>query len=149
MKRTITLCSSAQFFRKAIEVGRELEELGFKVILPQTAVMMKRSGNFDVASYKTWFKDKKDYQKKTKLIKDHFKKVEKTEAILVLNEEKEGLPGYIGGNTLMEMGLAFFLQKPIFIYNRIDSRLKFKEEVYGLNPIFINRNLKVIAEKLG
>ncbi len=148
MKKVITICSSAQFFKKAIKVGEELKKLGFKVKLPKTAYVMKRTGNFNVDTYKTWFQNKKDYQVKTRLIKDHFKKVIEADAILVLNENKKGIPGYIGGNTLMEMALAFHFQKPIFIYNEIDNRLSLKEEVYGLEPIFIKRDLSVMVKEL-
>jgi hypothetical protein len=82
------------------------------------------------------------------LIKDHFRKVIEADAILVLNLEKNGVFGYIGGNTLMEMALAFHLRKPIFIYNEIDDSLNFKEEVYGLEPVFIKGDLKLINKKL-
>jgi hypothetical protein len=147
-KPVITVCSSAQFFKQAVEVGQELKKLGFKVKLPKTASLMKRTGNFNVRAHKTWFKNKRDYRIKTGLIRDHFRKVIEADAILVLNLEKNGVFGYIGGNTLMEMALAFHLRKPIFIYNEIDDSLNFKEEVYGLEPVFIKGDLKLINKKL-
>lgn len=147
-KPVITICSSAQFFEEAIGIEKELKKLGFKVKLPKTAYIMKKTGNFNVSAYKTWFKNKKDYKKKTELIRDHFKKVIEADAILVLNKKKNNIPGYIGGNTLMEMAIAFHFQKPIFIYNDIDDGLNFMEEVYGLKPIFINGNLDIVARKL-
>ncbi len=70
------------------------------------------------------------------------------DAILVTNFEKNGLPGYIGGNVLMEMVLAFHYKKPIFIYNNISDDLNFKEEVYALNPIFLDHDLSIIRKKL-
>lgn len=65
---------------------------------------------------------------------------------MVVNLEKKGMKGYIGGNTLMEMGLAFFLKKPIFIYRPISEELVHKEEIYGLLPIFINGDLEKIKK---
>jgi len=38
----ITICSSVSFYHKAIVVGDELSNLGFKVVLPTTANDMKR-----------------------------------------------------------------------------------------------------------
>ncbi len=120
--------------------------MGFTVKIPSTANRMKKSGNFDVDFYKTWYKDKKDYAKKTKLMREHFGKVINCDAILVINFEKNGIKGYIGGNTLMEMTLAFHYKKPIFIYNDIAKGLGIKEEIFGLNPIFLETDLLVIKK---
>ena len=70
------------------------------------------------------------------------------DAILVLNFEKDGIQGYIGGNGLLEMFLAYIHKKPVFIYNPIPDDLNIAEEVYGLNPIFINQDLGVISASL-
>ncbi len=78
---------------------------------------MKKTGNYNEDDYKTWYKNKADYPKKAKLMRGHFDEIVKTDAILVLNLSKKGIDGYIGGNVLMEMGLAFHLKKPIFMDN--------------------------------
>ncbi len=146
--KIITICSSAAHYRNVLEVEKQLKTIGYKVKIPRTANIMKRTNNFDVASYKTWYKNKKDYKKKTLLMKEHFKKVMQSDAILVTNFEKNNIKGYIGGNVLMEMVLAFHYKKPIFIYNNISEDLGIKEEIYGLNPIFINGDLKILKKKL-
>jgi len=146
--KIITICSSAAHFRNALEIEKQLKAMGYKIKIPKTANIMKRTNNFDISSYKTWYNNKHDYKKKTQLIKGHFKKVLEADAILVTNFEKNGLPGYIGGNVLMEMVLAFHYKKPIFIYNNISEDLNIKEEVYGLNPIFLKQDLNIIRKKL-
>src|SRR3990167_8370022 len=110
-KKTITLCASASFYRKVIELESELKKLGFKVKIPKTAGKMKKSGNFDVSVYKTWYNNAKDYSKKTSLIKGHYK-------------------------------------KPIFVYDAVFEGSNILEEIYGLKPIFINKDLSLIAKKL-
>lgn len=140
-KKTLTICSSASFYRKVLSLQKQLQQLGFSVKIPKTAYIMKRTGNFDAADYKTWHGNPNDYKKKTALIKAHFKKVLAADAILVINYEKNGLKGYIGGNVLMEMTLAFHFKKPIYILNAIDDNLPLKEEVYAMEPVFINGNL--------
>lgn len=147
-KKIITICSSASNYRNVLEIEKQLKLLGFGVKIPKTANLMKKNNDFDVTHYKTWFKNKDDYSKKTKLMLGHFKKVIESDAILVTNYEKNGIPGYIGGNTLMEMTLAFVNKKPIFLLNPIDENLGIKEEVYGMNSIFINGNLTLISKKL-
>jgi hypothetical protein len=145
--KTITICSSAAHYREVLDIEKQLKAMGYKVKIPKIANTMKRNNNFDVSFYKTWHKNKADYKKKTKLMEAHFKKVIAADAILVTNFEKNGLSGYIGGNVLMEMLVAFLNKKPIFVYNPISDDLNIKEEVYGLNSIFLNGDLSKIAKK--
>lgn len=142
--KVITICSSASFYKNVLEIEKQLKKLGFKVKIPQTAIKMRKSGNFNVEDYKTWFKNKEDYKRKTKFMNDHLKKVIQADAILVVNNEKNGIPGYIGGNVLMEMTLAHHLKKKIFIWNEATSDLPIEEEVRGLNPVFIHQDVSQI-----
>ena len=89
-----------------LEIEKELKILGYKVFIPQTARRMRKTNNFDVSTYRTWERDKDAYKKKCWYIKEHFKKIVKSDAIVVVNFEKKGYYGYIGGNVLMEMALA-------------------------------------------
>lgn len=143
-KKIITLCSSASFYRDLLEIEKQLKKAGFQVKIPITAQRMKRSGNFNVADYKTWYTNKNDYKKKTKLMNEHFKKVLTANAILVVNNEKNGIKGYIGGAVLQEMTLAYLHKKQIFLWNDIISELSFEEEVRGLYPIIIDRDITKI-----
>ena len=74
----------------------------------------------------------------------HFKKVVDSDAILVLNYEKRGIQGYIGGNGLMEMGIAFHYRKPIYILNAASKDLPFYEEIMGMQPVLLNGDLEKI-----
>lgn len=83
---------------------------------------------------------------KAAAINDHFSKVEWSDAILVINNEKRGVKGYIGGNTLIEMGLAFYLKKPIYLLNPVSSELLYKQEVMGMKPILLEGKLELIEK---
>ena len=139
-KKTITICSSASFYKDVVDIQKQLIKLGFKVKVPSTASKMEKTGNFDVSSYKTWFTDKNAYKIKTKLMNEHFKKVIACDAILVVNMLKKGIKGYIGGNALMEMTLAHYFKKPIYLWNQIDSSSMFEEEIFGMNVIFLDQD---------
>lgn len=144
---TITICSSANFYKQAVEIQEELEKAGYKVIVPKTATKMKKSGDYNVDHYKTWFADANDYHKKAALMRAHFEEVEKGDAILVLNYEKHGVKNYIGGNVLMEMSLAFWLKKPIFIINEIPDESAFLEEIIGMSPIALHGKSEALPEE--
>lgn len=143
IKSTVTICSSANFYKQVVEIQEQLSDR-YQVIVPTTATRMKLSGNYDVSHYKTWFADSGDYHKKAALMRGHFEEVEKADAILVVNEEKHGRPGYIGGNVLMEMALAFWLKIPIYVLNEPDPESSFTEEIIGMGSIIINGDVSKI-----
>lgn len=145
-QKTITICSSVSFYKDIPPLYDQLSKMGYKVLLPDVADVMRLNKNYH--HEKTWLTNKNDYHKKTKLMDEHFKKVIQADAILVVNYDKNGMKGYIGGNVLMEMVLAYHYKKPIFILNDIDEKLPLKEEVYGLNSIFLDRNLESIRHHL-
>ena len=144
-RKIITICSSASFFRHAFEIERQLKARGFGVKMPHTSLKMRRSGNFLVETYKSWLKNPRSYLRKSWLIRNHFRKILSGNAILVVNDEKNGMTGYIGGNTLMEMALAYHYKKPIYILNPVSPKLGFLEEVLGLQPVFLNGKLEKIV----
>lgn len=150
MKQTkkLVICSSANFYKDAVTIQKQFESLGLKVIVPSTATVMKEREDFEVSHYKTWFENKDDYHKKGSLMREHFEKVAAGDAILVINQEKHGVANYIGPNVLMEMAIAFFLEKPIFILNDIPDSSPFEEEIKGMLPITLLGHPEKIIESL-
>ena len=104
--KTITLCASVSFYEHAIAIANELEAAGFEVLLPDIANKMRADPTFSAENYKQAYQKRKDILEKNRLIVGHFAKVRKGEAILVINDQKNGSPGYIGRNVLMEMTVA-------------------------------------------
>ena len=127
-KKTIVICSSGSFYKHCNEVADELRAKGYRVVVPTTAEHMKRTGDYDISKVKTWYKDKtKTYEKVWKM-DEHFKEVEKGDAVLLINDDKPGKPAYIGPNGLMEWGLAHYLNKPVFILNKVPKDVWYWEE---------------------
>jgi hypothetical protein len=144
--KTIVFCSSAAFYKHVNELADELEKHGIKAVVPDMAIRMRESGDYDVTHVKTWFTDPGDYHKKAKLMHGHFDKVAAGDAILVVNDEKHGVPGYIGVNVLMEMGLAFHLNKPIYVLYPVAEESPAYEEVMGMGSIILDGDLTKITE---
>ena len=142
---TITICSSAAFYEHVIVLKNELEALGYKVLVPHNALEMQKNNDYDVSHYKTWFADPNDYDKKASLMRLHFDEVAKGDATLVVNDEKHGVPNYIGGNVLMEMSLAFYLKKKIFILNNLPADSSYEEEIKGMLPVCLRGDLSKIT----
>ena len=79
------------------------------------------------------------------LIRKHFKKIEKSDAILVLNLDKNGTKNYIGGNSFLEMGKAFDKGIPIFLLNEIPE-VSYKDEIVAMRPNILNGDLSKIGK---
>lgn len=143
--KTITICSSANFYKEVVAIKSQLQALGYEVLIPATALKMEASGDYNVAHYKTWFGDANDYHKKTALMRGHFDEVAKADAVLVVNNEKHGQPNYIGGNVLMEMAVGFHLHLPIYLLNDIPTESPFLEEIIGLESVPLHGDLQNLS----
>ena len=130
----ITICGSMYFAKEMIDIKSKLEKLGHEVLLPDDSE--KFIGNAELnADFE--FINGGGY------MMGHFKKIEKSDAILVMNYEKKGINGYIGGSTLIETGIAYYLGKKIFIMNNLPSEdiLSYVFEVKLTGPTIINQDL--------
>lgn len=117
----VVLCGSMKFKEDIIKIGKQLEEIGHTVKLPVECINGEPK---EIAS------------------RAHFNRIisEDTEAILVVNNDKNGVQNYIGPNTFAEIAFAFFYNKKIFLLN--DIYKSFKDELEGWKAISLNRNLE-------
>ncbi|MCR4264034.1 MAG: hypothetical protein NUV98_04960 [Candidatus Roizmanbacteria bacterium] len=140
---TITICASISFYKDVVDIKNQLVGKGFTVLMPHLAEVMERDNDFD--RERQLAKRRKDNPKrhKTEAIMMHFNKIEKSDAILVVNKKKNGVAGYIGGNVLMEMGIAFYLGKKIYLLNPIPD-VNWREEIVAMQPIIIEADISRI-----
>jgi len=142
----ITLCSSIQFAEQAHEIKEELERRGFEALLyPQTVKV--NQDNIDVKEYYAMRKKNLTpelVKVKQSLMDEHFEKIKKSDAVLVLNFDLPQKKGYVGGNTFLEMGIAYCLNKKVFIWKKPSKDLSYFEEIMAMDPINIEGNLNKI-----
>ena len=77
-------------------------------------------------------------------IRRHFKNIESSNVILILNYPKNGIDGYIGGNTFLEMGYAFGLRKKIYALYPIPD-MDYASEMHAMQPIIIHGDISKIG----
>ncbi|MCX6717626.1 MAG: hypothetical protein NTU76_03060 [Candidatus Taylorbacteria bacterium] len=124
-KLKITICGSIAFHDEMIAVKNKLESMGHIVDLPPIEITLNDGSKMLVKKYYEIRKNSENdgdgwiWDEKEKAMMAHFKKVEWSDVVLILNCDKNNIAGYIGGNTLMEMGLAFFLNKKGILYRKI------------------------------
>jgi nucleoside 2-deoxyribosyltransferase len=133
--KTIVICSSGSFYEHCNQLADKLRAAGFTVVVPATAYKMLESGEYNIAKVKKWLDNAEHFHLKRNLAMAHFKEVANGDAILIVNDDKPGKPSYIGPNTTMEWGLAYYLGKPVFILNGVAKQSNYYEEVYGMATV--------------
>ena len=146
----ITICGSIAFQGKIVPLKENLEELGHQVKIWPLKVKNGEGQLIPVQEYyqirRTANNDEKwVWDRKAEAVLEHFDKIAWSDAILVANYDKNDVKGYIGGNTLMEMGLALYLKKKIYLLNQVPE-LPYKEEILGVKPVILNGDLTKITE---
>lgn len=144
----ITICGSIAFYEQMLTIKNDLELLGHEVKLPPSEIKDQNGEMISVTNYYNKRKTETEddswvWDRKKEAIKTHFDKITWADAILVLNYTKNNLDNYIGGNTFLEMGVAFYLNKKIYLLHNIPE-LSYKEELLGMKPMVINNDLKQI-----
>lgn len=139
--KTITICGSLDFYKEMLEINGQLIKLGWEVLCPKMIENITNESHF----FADLNKEKKDLSPKARIVKKelieaHFQKIKKSDAILVLNLDKKGIKGYIGGNTFLEMGAAFSHKKDIFVYQDLPD-MPYLDEMSGMLPTVISKNL--------
>ena len=82
------------------------------------------------------------------IIKTCFNLIAKSDAVVFLNLPKNGVDGYIGTSSLMEMGLAYYLDKKIFLMHpHPDPDVhRWAHEVASFAPTILNEDLAVFKK---
>jgi hypothetical protein len=134
----ITICGSMVFAKEMLEIQKLLEKMGHKAIVPidTNDCLLDPSLNESIEHCESY----------GDIDKDHFNKIADSDAVLILNYPKNGLAGYIGGSSLMELAIARHLDKKIFILHDLPSEkdLRYALEIKIMKPIIINGDLNKI-----
>jgi hypothetical protein len=148
----ITLCGSIAFYDEMLDVAQKLQVLGHTVDLPPSEIPDEHGKMISVKEYYNQRKDEKDptswiWNAKEMAMRLHFSKVAWSDAIVVVNYTKHDIPHYIGANTLLEMGLAFYLHKQIYLVHDV-PQMEYTEEILGMKPIVIHNDILQIQNVL-
>ncbi|OGM76682.1 hypothetical protein A2210_01510 [Candidatus Woesebacteria bacterium RIFOXYA1_FULL_40_18] len=126
----IAICGSIKFYDEMLKAKKQLEKLGHKVLMP-----VKAQG----VDY--WEKDntkRVEAKKKFEFINEHLDKIENSDAILVVNVTKKEIGNYIGANTFLEMGFAYYRKKKIYALNPLPNQPYIIDELLTIEPIVLN-----------
>lgn len=134
----IIICGSMSFSKEMVEIEKELLAKGHSVILPKNS---KEYANERLARETS--SESTENKIKDDLIRDYFNEIADSDAVLILNLDKNNVVGYIGGNSFLEMGFAHVLNKKIFLFNDVPDMIH-NDEVKAMKPIVLNGDLSQI-----
>ena len=137
----IMICGSMTFAKEMMDVEKKLEKLGHSVSVPSDIEShLKDPDLIDNLEENYKHTIEKD------IMRQCFKLIAKSDAILVLNYPKNNINGYVGTSSLMEIGLAYYLGKKIFLFNPMPKphKVRWAHELEIINPKIINGDLSKI-----
>lgn len=138
MSMNIGIISSMHHSEKMLETRDELIRLGHKPFVSSFV------GEFLGKDDEEKERIKIDQKNNRDAIREFWRKMQGGDAVLVLNFERHGIPNYIGGNTLMEIGFAHVLNQKIFLYNPIPDIPYYKSEIEAVKPVILHGDLSLI-----
>jgi len=133
----ITISGSLAFAQEILTLQKQLQDLWHTVLVPLETDTFTEGRSND-RHHEPEFAREGMHQ--------HYNNVASSDAIVVANFDKNDIKWYIGGATLVEMGIACYLGKKIFILHPIPSaqELRYIQEVELMQPIIINNDLSLI-----
>jgi len=141
----ITICGSISSTPKIKDISKNLAEMGIETKIPYTSGRIIR-GEVALEDYLAEIRENGDkkFRDNTDVIKEHFEFIKNSDAILVVNIDKNGIKNYIGGNTLMEIGFAHVNDKKVFLLNPIPEDVPYVDEIKAMVDEVLNGDLKKI-----
>lgn len=140
----ISIVGSLDFAQEMKEIAEKLLGLGFEVDLPPTAKMILEnkisSEQIKIEKEAGVFSQR---VVESDAIRRYWNIIQNSDAVLVVNFDKKGIKGYIGGNSFLEMGFAHVLNKKIYLLNQIPV-MGYKDEIEAMQPIVLNGDLNII-----
>ena len=133
----IMICGSMYFSKEMLEAKDFLEKKGHDVMVPDDVHDCLNNPELN-ADFNFCVKNNID--------KKCFDKVAKSDAIVVLNHPKDNIKGYVGGATLMEIGIARHLDKKIFLLHELPSEEEQRHalEIKLTKPVILNGDLSKV-----
>lgn len=118
----IVLAGSMAFADKMAEVRRTLEMQNIQVTYPHDG------GDVSPAAIRRYNDDART-------------RIEQADVLVVVNERKHDVDGYVGANTLVEIGMAYALRTPIYLLNQYDATQPNAIELAGLIDGIVDKDI--------
>ena len=132
----ITICGSSSFRAEKVKAMADLKKMGHIPLLDTDCIDIAAGRNPElakrVATETAKTKREKDY------IRMYYEMIKNSDAILIVNPEKNGIKNYIGANSFLEIGYAHALNKKIYILYDLPEQNYIYDELYAIEITVLN-----------
>jgi hypothetical protein len=144
----IYVVGSSHFLKHMVECSTELHKWGLDGFIHEDYEAFARGEKQDIVD--AWYRgEEASIKRDNNYYKEHYQHILESDGILVVNDEKNGIKNYIGGNVLIEMGQAYVNDKKIFFLNGMPTQSSYLDEIVSMDPICLNGalyNIKKYAD---
>ena len=135
----IVICGSSAFRERKVQLFDELKGLGHEPIIHPHYIESVKEGKTEIMDRiakgeHAQLKIENDY------IMWYYNAIVSSDAVLVVNLEKNGQDNYIGGNVFLEIGFAYVNKKKIYLLNPIPE-IGYKDEILAMEPVVLGGDL--------
>lgn len=130
----ITICGSMKFDPEMQAAKKALEDQGYEIEKPNVVEGHVYEDNLDQNAHL-----------KKGFIDEHFRKIDDSDAVLIINHAKNGVDHYVGGNTLIEIAYAYAQGLEVFFLNPIPE-VSYADEIRGMHPIILDGDVDRIDQ---
>jgi len=134
----IAICGSMTFSKEMVKIADKLIQNNHEIVLPRYTEKYAGMILISEISHES-IKNRISHD----LIRDYFNKIKNSDAVLIINLDKNGIRNYIGGNSFLEMGFAHVLNKSVFLLNDIPD-MPYNDEIKIMQPVILNNDLNRI-----
>ena len=138
----VMICASMSFAAEMKRSKADLEKLGHEVLVTKDLQYIIDNpdlpDNLD-ADYKHCVENN--------IFHDFFALIAASDATLVLNYPRNGVEGYMGTSTLMEVAVGYYLHKKIYLLHPVPDyhHARWAHEVAIMQPTVIDNDLRKIG----
>ncbi len=132
----VILCGSISKSDEILKVRDDLTQLGHEVEIPEGVKRPELRTQVNATHI-----ERADTKIKHDLIRGYYNKMKGYDAVVIVNAEKNGIDGYIGGNTFIEMAFAHILEKPLYCLYDLPN-MPYLSEMLAMKPVILHGDLK-------
>jgi hypothetical protein len=138
----IAIIGSMKFADDMVKIQKQLQDIGHDAVIPVGA-----EPHLTDKDFVDNLDDNLEFCITNDIMRRNFHQVADADGVLVLNYKRNGIEGYIGVSALLEMGVAHYLGKKIFLIQKTPSfnDARWAHEVAIMQPTIVHGDLTKIG----
>ncbi|MDE1974973.1 MAG: hypothetical protein KGI49_00480 [Patescibacteria group bacterium] len=139
----IYVLGSSHFMQEMVKCSEELRKMGYEGWIHEDYEAFVRGDKKDIVN-KWQNGEHAAVKREENYLREHYQHILQSDAVLIVNAEKNGIKNYIGGNVLIEMGQAYVNDKRIYFLYDMPTNSPYLDEIESMDPICLHGDLNNI-----